>query len=150
MGSRRRRSSKAMNREFNELDLVFIFIFFTFRSSGLSLQQPWQSFLRMKNVRRRSGLRRLSECSARMIKGAFQLRRWSLFSHNFAPRRWELETVHKWKWVPKLQEVDEMLSVFDRNKDGFISYSEFRLMLGAKPGILWLNMCVGEMAEYQS
>ena len=34
------------------------------------------------------------------------------------------------------KEIDEMINTVDRNKDGKISYSEFRVMLGALPLVL--------------
>ena len=34
------------------------------------------------------------------------------------------------------KEIDEMINTVDRNEDGKISYSEFRVMLGALPLVL--------------
>ena len=34
------------------------------------------------------------------------------------------------------KEIDEMINTVDRNQDGKISYSEFRVMLGALPLVL--------------
>ena len=34
------------------------------------------------------------------------------------------------------KEIDEMIQVVDKNKDGKISYSEFRVMLGALPLVI--------------
>ena len=31
------------------------------------------------------------------------------------------------------KEIEEMMSIMDKNKDGKVSYSEFRVMMGALP-----------------
>ena len=36
----------------------------------------------------------------------------------------------------KMEEIEEMIKIVDKNGDGKISYSEFRVMLGAIPLLL--------------
>ena len=38
--------------------------------------------------------------------------------------------------VTMFQEAEEIMCVFDHNNDGFISFSEFRCMMGANPILL--------------
>ena len=46
--------------------------------------------------------------------------------------------LNQWQWTLQIAaaEVDEMIDIVDKNGDGKISYSEFRVMLGAMPLII--------------
>ena len=47
------------------------------------------------------------------------------------------------------KEIDEMINTVDRNEDGKISYSEFRVMLGALPLVL-SNSDINRVIESES